>query len=239
MASCRGSRILRSALTDDHRGLKNRQATYWEKTLKPTIFAAALVAATVPAVAGSNFNSGTGVLVIPDVTVDGQSFYDSVTLKLDMSTRTFSVISATPKNPKLSDVPLQVFDSDGVTVGFNGCYRSGTNQVTCQATVTNLNNDADMAFAAAFYSGSLSSFSSIKTTLYDNFGAPYTGSVTALNKTDASSVSGMVLQGVPVRVTYVFTNVDSRATSIAAFSPAFAYAPTRKGFVATFKNISF
>ena len=207
--------------------------------MKPSTFAAALIAAAMPAWAGTNFNSTTGVLVIPDVTVDGQSFYDSVTLKLDMSTRSFSVISATPKNPQISDTPLQVFESDGVAVGFNGCYRSGTNQVTCQATVTNLNNDAEMAFAAAFYSGSFSSYSSIKTTLYDNFGAPYTGSVSALNKTDASSVSGMVLQGVPVRVTYVFTNVDSRATSIAAFTPAFAYAPTRKGLVATFKNISF
>lgn len=200
---------------------------------------AAMFAMATPVVAGANFNSGTGILVIPDVSVDGRSFYDSVTLKLDLASGTFSLISATPKNPKLSDTPLQVFDSDGVTVGFNGCYRSGTNQVTCQATVTNLNNDAEMAFAAAFYSGSLSSYSSIKTTLYDNLGAPYTGTVSALNKTDASAVSGMVLQGVPVRVTYVFTNVDSRATSIAAFSPGFAYAPTRKGFVATFKNISF
>lgn len=207
--------------------------------MKSTIFAAVLIAAAVPAVAGSNFNSGTGVLVIPDVTVDGQSFYDSVTLKLDMSTQTFSVLSATPKNPKLSDTPLQVFENGGVLIGFHGCYRSGTNQVTCQASVTNSNNDADMAFAAASYVGPLTGYSSVATTLYDSLGNPYTGSVSAFNKTDASSLTGMVLQGVPVRVTYVFTNVDSRATSIAAFSPGFAYAPTRKGFVATFKNISF
>ena len=200
---------------------------------------AAMFAMATPVVAGANFNSGTGILVIPDVSVDGRSFYDSVTLKLDLASGTFSLISATPKNSKLSDTPLQVFENGGVSIGFHGCYRSGTNQVTCQASVTNSNNDAEMAFAAASYVGPLTGYSSVATTLYDSLGNPYTGSVSAFNKTDASSILGMVLQGVPVRVTYVFTNVDSRATSIAAFSPGFAYAPTRKGFVATFKNISF
>jgi hypothetical protein len=201
--------------------------------------AAALLALATPVLAGTNFNSGTGMLVIPDVSVDGRSFYDSVTLKLDLATGTFSLISATPKNTKISDAPVQSFEVSGVGVGFNGCYRSGTNQVTCYATVTNTNNDAEMAFAGSSYGGAHSSYITITTTMIDNLGTPYTGSVSVFGKTESNWIAGPILQGVPVRVAYVFTNVDSRATSIAAFSPAFAYSATRKGFVATFKNISF
>jgi hypothetical protein len=201
--------------------------------------AAALLAMAGSAMAGTNFNSGTGILVIPDVSVDGRSFYDSVTLKLDLANGTFSLVSATPKNTRIPDAPLQSFEVSGVGVGFNGCYRSGANQVTCYATVTNTNNDAEMAFAGSSYVGAHSGYSTITTTMIDNLGTPYTGSVSVFGKTESNYISGPILQGVPVRAAYVFTNVDSRATSIAAFSPAFAYSATRKGFVATFKNISF
>jgi hypothetical protein len=37
----------------------------------------------------SNFSSGTGVLVLPRVDVDGNTFYDNVSLELDFSTGTF------------------------------------------------------------------------------------------------------------------------------------------------------
>lgn len=205
--------------------------------MKPMLIALAALAASHPALAGTNFNSGTGILVIPDVTVDGKSFFDSVTLRLDLSTGAFGIVSYTPKNIKVSDTPIQTFENSGVSVGLLGCYRSGTNQVTCYAQVTNSNNDATIAFAASDYYQY--PVGHITTKLFDNLGTPYVGAISVFGKSSGDYIVGTVLQGVPVRVAYTFTNVDSHATSIAAFSPAFLYGPTAVAFVATFKNISF
>jgi len=58
--------------------------------------------------------------------------------------------------------------------------------------------------------------------------------------TRPSSVQGKTFQGVPVKAEYIFTNIDTRATSITAFEPIFTYYGTSSIKIsASFKNISF
>lgn len=208
--------------------------------MKRTMAAIALLATSLSGFAGANFNSATGYLVIPDVTIDGKTFYDSATLQLDMSNGTFKIVSATPKNTKVSDTPLQTFSSSGITIDFLGCYRSGTNQISCQTSVTNNNNDASMDLVAdsrAYYSSSLSA--TVWTKLFDDLGASYSGSISAFHQESTGYLRDTILQGVPVKVTYTFPNVDSHARFIPAFSPVYYFRPTQSVFQATFKNITF
>jgi hypothetical protein len=193
----------------------------------------ALAAASFSSVAGPNFNSGTGVLVMPDVSVDGTSFYDSVTLKLDFNTGKFILVAYTPKNTKISDTPLQTFSANSFTVDFLGCARTGTNQIACHTNVTNTKNDTYLTF----YGGS--GICGTHSTLYDNLGNPYSPSVAVFNQTSNNYIGGNMLQGVPVRAVFSFSNIDTHATSIAAFEPLFANGCGASLFQAIFKNITF
>lgn len=82
--------------------LKTRQRlfTAGSHVMKRITAAVALLSTSLVAFAGTNFNSATGVLVIPDVTIDGKTFFDSATLQLDMSNGTFKLLSYTPQEYK-------------------------------------------------------------------------------------------------------------------------------------------
>ena len=127
--------------------------------------ALALAAASFSSHAVTNYNSGTGILVIPDVSVDGKNFYNSVTLQLDFSTGTFKLLSYTPKNTAISDTPLQTYSSNGFTVDFMGCAQSGYNEITCYTNVTNNGNDT--ALTVYGYSVSKVSQLLVKIPLHD------------------------------------------------------------------------
>lgn len=83
------------------------------------------------------------------------------------------------------------------------------------------------------------SYGALTSSAFDNLGRPYDCLVAAFGAEDKRYVRSTVLQGVPVKVTYTFSNIDSHATSIAAFSPVYYYKPTNTVFQATFKNITF
>jgi len=51
------------------------------------------------------YNADTGYLVIPEVDVNGDTFYDNVTLKLNFTTGTFEVVNADLKPDTISTIP--------------------------------------------------------------------------------------------------------------------------------------
>ncbi len=197
--------------------------------MKKIVLILILAVTSFSSFATSNYTSATGNVVIPDVSVDGKTYYDSVTLKLNFANGTFSVLSATPKNAAISTTPLQTFSSNNAKVDFMGCTQDGTNQITCYVNFTNNGNDSIFWFYGN-YGGT--------STLYDNLGNSYTAQVSAFSKT-SSSISSNVLQGVPVQVSFTFTGINIHATSITAFEPEFYSQATGNDFTAIFKNITF
>ncbi|NOT84957.1 MAG: hypothetical protein HOP02_09355 [Methylococcaceae bacterium] len=181
--------------------------------------------------ATSNYTSSSGIVVIPDVNVNGTALYDSVTLRLD-SNGTYSVLNVQPKNKTISDTPLDTLTTEGFTVSFLGCGTTGTNEITCYLRV--VNNELDRpVYIHGYYN---STFQSI---LYDDLNNSYAASsVTFTNKTDSSQVGATLIQGVPANASILFKNINIRAKSISAFKPSFDYS-NNKQFVGNFKNIKF
>jgi hypothetical protein len=183
--------------------------------------------------ATSNFNGSNGILLIPDVNVNGNIFYDSVTLQLDLSKGTFSVVNAQPKNTKISDKPLDTYTAEGYSVGFLGCASSGTNEITCYLRV--VNNQADRKLTV--YGDWISDY---RSRLFDNLNNTYNAaSITVANGTDNNYVETTLIQGVPTNVSMVFKNIDIHAKSIAAFKPSFMDKTSNRQFQGNFINIKF
>lgn len=184
------------------------------------------------AVYHENFTSSNGILVIPDVSVDGTTNYDSVTLQLNLATGTFSVLDATPKDTSFSPIPLGTMSAGGIKVDFHGCARSGHNQVPCLTKVLSPNKNAGISALA----GSTSK-------LYDNLSQVYeTSSVTALGKSGGGlgefiNIAFVAIQGVPIEVKFIFDNINPSATLIAAFQPNFELSGNK--ITGNFKDISF
>lgn len=178
--------------------------------MKKMIFALMLLAISPALFATANYTSSTGVLVIPDVSVDGTTNYDSVTLQLDLASGTFSILDATPKDTSFSNTALGTMPAGGIKVDFYGCARSGHNKVTCLTKVVSPSKDA---LIQAF---------PVWSKLYDNLSKSYTASsATALDNSSGSNVSFVILQGIPVEVKFVYNNIDPSATLISAFQPNF------------------
>jgi len=202
--------------------------------MKKILLAVALlvVFSPQPLLATSNFTSSNGILVIPDVSVDGTTNYESVTLQLNLETGTFSILDATPKDTSFSPTALGTMSAGGIKVDFHGCARSGHNQITCLTKVVSPNKDAGISAMA----GSTSK-------LYDNLSQVYeTSSVTALGKSGGGlgefvNIAFVAIQGVPVEVKFIFNNIDPSATSIAAFQPNFELSGNK--ITGNFRDISF
>lgn len=180
-----------------------------------------------------NFTSSTGTLVMRDVSVDGNTTYDSVTLQLNLANGTFTVLDATLKDTTFSETVLDSITSSGVKIDLYGCALSGKNQITCKIKVTSTTQDQVMNVIgpAQIYHG-------FSTSLFDNLSQEYTPStLTALNTTDSSSLTINIIQGIPVEVKFIFNNINPAATSIAAFKPYFSF--NTGSFLAVFRDIKF
>lgn len=186
-----------------------------------------------------NFTSKTGNLVMREVSVDGSTVYDSVTLQLDLANGTFTILDATLKDTSFSETALEIMTFNGVKVDFMGCSLSEYNQISCMTKVTSINKDQAMAAAGAsnVYPPSSSTAAS-PSKLFDNLGNEYSPStVTALDQSGSDSLRFNMIQGVPVKVKFIFNNINPTATSISAFQPSFA--PVTGVFSGNFRNIAF
>lgn len=164
--------------------------------------------------------------MIPDVSVDGATHYDSVTLQLNLATGTFSVLDATPKDTSFSPVALGTMSGGGVKADFHGCARSGHNQLTCLMKVLSLNHDANI-----YVYPQLSQ-------LFDNLSKKYTASsATALDKEHVLQLAFTAIQGIPVDVKFIYDNIDPSASLISAFQPNFTL--NASGATGNFRNIDF
>lgn len=165
-------------------------------------------------------------MVIPDVSVDGTTNYESVTLQLNLATGAFSILDATPKDTSFSPVVLGTMSGGGVKADFHGCVRSGHNQLTCLTKVLSPNKDANI--------------SAFKSDLYDNLSKKYSSSsITALDKESGFSVllQFVAIQGIPIEVKFIYDDIDPSASSISTFQPEFVLNGTNvKG---NFRNIDF
>jgi hypothetical protein len=161
----------------------------------------------------NNYDSGTGVVVMPDVSVDGKVFYDSVTVQFDFSNGTFKLLSAVPKNTAISTTPLQSTTFDSFIVDFLGCSRTGTNEITCYTNITNTGKDTSLSVGnVTDHGGSY---------LYDDLSKQYgLTSVTVQNQT-AGANTITYIQGIPVLAAFKFNDFDIHATAIIRFQPFF------------------
>jgi len=183
--------------------------------------------------ATANFTSATGVFLVPNVSVNGTTNYESVTLQLDLSNGTFSVLDATPKDTSFSDEALETLTSNGLKVDFYGCASTGFNQVSCKVKVVSTGSDQSIYVLSdtnAFGNGN-------DTSAFDNLGREYKPTVTAFDKSSSVSLEFNLLQGVPAEVKFIFDDFDIQATSIAAFKPFFYF--NKSIIEGNFRNISF
>ncbi|TXI16257.1 MAG: hypothetical protein E6Q62_11865 [Nitrosomonas sp.] len=178
----------------------------------------------------ANFTSNNGILVIPDVSIDGTSHYESVTLQLNLANGTFSVLDATPKDTSFSDTALGTMSAGEIKVDFYGCAHSGHNQVTCLTKVVSPNKDA-----------SISAYAGSESKLYDDLSKEYeASSVTTLDKSSGgflNAVDVVIIQGIPVEVKFIYDNIDPSATLISAFQPRFFHDGSNA--IGNFRNIDF
>ena len=180
--------------------------------------------------ATANFTSATGVFLVPNVSVNGITNYESVTLQLDLSNGTFSVLDATLKDTSFSETPIETLSSNGLKVDFYGCARTGHNQVTCRTKVMSINSDDQITIPAAHWN------SNMHTAAFDNFGREYSSKVTAFDQSSTYALVFTLIQGVPATVDFIFDNIDIKATSFTAFQPAFSLNSPVQG---NFRNILF
>ncbi|MBS0424690.1 MAG: hypothetical protein JSR71_09785 [Proteobacteria bacterium] len=181
-----------------------------------------------------NFTSKTGNLVMREVSVDGSTVYDSVTLQLNLANGTFTILDATLKDTSFSETALDTTTLNGVKVDFMGCALSGKNQITCKTKVTSINKDqtVEVEGSTSYHYGGDSS------KLFDNLGNEYNSStVTALDKSGSDRLVFNIIQGVPVEIKFIYNNINPAATSISAFKPYFY--PETGLIIGNFRDIAF
>jgi len=152
-----------------------------------------------------NFSTSTGALVMRDVVVDDSTAYDNVTLQLNLTDGTFTILDATLKNKDFSNIVIDSFTESGLKIDFYGCSLTNKNQLTCLTKVISLNKDLEL-----FAGGNIA-------VLFDNLSNEYeVSTTTALDKAGAR-IDFTIIQGIPVEVKFIFNNINPQATSISLF----------------------
>jgi len=108
--------------------------------MKSFLFALCLMMISGACFATANFTSSNGVFLVPNVSVDGTTNYDSVTLQLNLADGTFTVLDATPKDTSFSETVIETLSSNGLKVDFLGCAMTGHNQIGCLTKVVSTTN---------------------------------------------------------------------------------------------------
>lgn len=175
----------------------------------------------------ANYNTQTGSLVIPDVSIDGKLLYKNVTLQLNMDKSVFSVVDTQALD--VISIPKDSFDVGGVTVNLFNCSRTTVTpkNVVCNLTVTN--NQPDKSFSI-----------SSNTTIYDNASNAYSLTASTLanksNSSYGSTVSAQLIQGTTAKLTLSFV-MPENINNISAFAMSFSDS-SYKSYDHTSRNIA-
>ncbi len=180
--------------------------------------------------ASSSYTSNNGTLVISNLSVDGETNYSKATIQLDIANGTFKILDLTPKALTISQTPLNTFEQQGLKFDFFGCSRSGLNQVSCHIDITNNQNDRNVGISPG-----------INASLFGNHGRLYRSIVTALGETSdgVNPLFPLLIRSIPVRVVYIYNNINIHTTSFAAFLPSFFISDSNLTIQGDFRNISF
>lgn len=189
-----------------------------------------LMVISTSSIAAVNFTSSSGALVMRNVTVDDNTVFDSVTLQLDLANGTFSILDATPKDTSFSEIALDSLIENGIKIDFFGCNLTGKNQITCMTKIVSLSTDQSITVRG--------DLRGVTSKLFDDQSREYLPTaITALDNTHSSVLTFNIIQGIPVEVKFIYSGINSAATSISVFQPTFE---PESGFVdAEFRDIEF
>ncbi len=179
-----------------------------------------------------NFTSSSGVLVVPEVDVDGNVFYDNVSLKLNFANGTFELTGFSPKPDLISLTPIESMEEKNLKMDFMGCTRSGRNEVTCHVNLTSLGG---LDRRTRVYVNLASSGQSL---LYDDLGNTYPAKEATVGNISTKSAEYVnLIAGVPTLAKFKFIDVAPNATSLSLFQPLFE--PDGNEAKGDFRNINF
>jgi len=176
--------------------------------------------------ANGKYTSTDGNLVISDVNVDDQTFFDSVTLKLDLTNGTFSIIDAQAKANTTSEIALQQIETGDYSVGLLGCARTGEiielssgdlRVVICNIQITNNQEDGLLTIFTRFP----------HTFVIDNFSTDTRPEkVASSGNEDDSEIDVFQPKEQPITTSFtIWMNIN--ATSIQSFLPSIYSAGVR------------
>ena len=168
----------------------------------------------------SNFSSGTGVLVVPRVDFDGNTYYDNVSLELNLETGTFKILNTTPTVPPKPDQIIETQTVEKFSLGFQGCFRAGRNEVHCYMKITNTDFDKTLSVnISAFTGGTNTNYSK----LYDNLSNEYNASKITIANTEVNRNDGeaQLIKGIPAIAVFIFKDVSPSAKTLTLFQPGF------------------
>ncbi len=169
----------------------------------------------------SEFSVNSAVLTVPRVSVDGNTYFDSVSLELDFNTGKFKLLNATPTTPPQPDKIIEAQQVEDYSLNFQGCFRLGRDEVHCYMKIINNDFDRDLFVNT---SNSLFSSSALHSQLFDDLGNEYIASkITIANKDIvASRGTGVTLiRGIPTIAIFQFKNISPSASSLSLFKPGF------------------
>ncbi len=178
--------------------------------------------------AQSTYNTETGYLAIPDVEVNGNTFYDNVGIRLNFTTGTFELVSgnarpetSTNSNPEgISMTPIETSGLENVlTTEFMGCERLSNSSATCHVNFTSLGGiDREVKIMAG------TSFNSLNSTLYDSNGFVHYAIKGIIGNVKTHSIGGsakvLLVAGVQTLAKFQFNNI-SPERSLSLFKPSF------------------
>jgi len=188
--------------------------------MKKIIFMLNLLISSSTCFAIYNYSSGTEALIVRDIAMDKDSIHNSVTRQPIHADSSFTVLVASLKDTSISTTALDTFSENNLNVDFFGCTLSGRNQITCLTKIVAVNQNLEIS---AYATG----FRSKVSRLFDNLSNEYPAStVSALNKTDSGSLVFTLTQGIPVKVKFIYNNINLSATSVSLFEPLFEFSNT-------------
>lgn len=198
----------------------------------------------------AKYSSSSGIFIVPDVSIDGITYFEAVTLQFNVTNGsfanqangTFTLLDARPKDTSFSNIPLDTLRLGGLKIDFFGCSLSGLNQISCKMNLVSSATGGQEVLINQKQGIQGKNASAPPLSLFDNLGQGYRASfVSILDQTEeqlnttliygvptvvtdqktGEQLSTTLIQGVPTEVTLVYDGFNIHATSISVFKPDF------------------
>jgi hypothetical protein len=106
---------------------------------------------------------------------------------------------------------------ENFSLGFQGCFRAGRDEVRCYMKITNNDFDKDLEVKV----GCCSSASLSK--LFDDLSNEYTASKITIANTEINSGDGSatLIRGIPATAVFIFEDISPSANILTLFQPGF------------------